>query len=97
MSLAALGRRRTPISRHQRRIVATANCAVSWSIPTLPQPSLLARVVHPIMNRRFESQEVSAVGLNRYSRDPEISQIVCNISATEERWVADGLSFAAKR
>ena len=28
---------------HQRRIVCTANSAVSWSIPTLTQPALAAR------------------------------------------------------
>ena len=32
-----------PISFHQRRMLAQANWAVSWSIPTLTQPSLQAR------------------------------------------------------
>ena len=35
----ALIHRSWPISFHQRRILLTANCAVSWSIPTLTQPS----------------------------------------------------------
>jgi hypothetical protein len=33
----------TPVERHQRRIVSTANAAVSWSVPTLTQPVSVAR------------------------------------------------------
>ena len=32
------GVHRLPISSHQRRMLCTANSAVSWSIPTLTQP-----------------------------------------------------------
>src|ERR1700761_3242790 len=34
-----LGKRRQPMRLHQRRMLLTANSAVSWSIPTLTQPS----------------------------------------------------------
>lgn len=33
--LLALGKRCRPLSRHQRKTLAAANCAVSWSIPRL--------------------------------------------------------------
>src|SRR5262249_41739739 len=32
-----------PICRHHCPMLATANCAVSWLMPTLTQPSLLVR------------------------------------------------------
>jgi hypothetical protein len=34
----AAGQVAVPAVRHQRRIEATANIAVSWSVPTLTQP-----------------------------------------------------------
>ena len=37
------GHRARPLCSHQRRMVATAKAAVSWSIPTLTQPALAAR------------------------------------------------------
>ena len=43
INFLALGNRTAPISVHQRRILATANLAVSHVMPTLTQPSLLAR------------------------------------------------------
>src|ERR1035441_193423 len=40
ISFLARGNRPAPISRHHRRTLAVAKRAVSWSIPTLTQPSL---------------------------------------------------------
>ena len=37
-NLDASGKAWTPTACHQRRIVSTANAAVSWSVPTLTQP-----------------------------------------------------------
>src|SRR5262249_44338622 len=36
-----------PIFCHQRRIVATAKSAVSWSVPTLTQPAFAVRSYTP--------------------------------------------------
>ena len=41
------GKRAEPISLHQRWILAQANSAVSWSMPTLTQPSLQAKSYTP--------------------------------------------------
>ena len=40
-----------PIFFHQRRIACAANCAVSWSMPTLTQPWFSRQVVDPVGNR----------------------------------------------
>ena len=41
-SLPAFGWSARPRCCHQRRMDSTANSAVSWSVPTLPHPLLLA-------------------------------------------------------
>src|SRR4030065_688848 len=46
-SVRARGYARRPIVRHQRRMLLTANAAVSWSIPTLTQPAFLVKSYTP--------------------------------------------------